>query len=193
MVLNTRIIAIEEYNEQWSTWFTSIATFLRNMLTDLPLDIVHVGITSVKGLKSKPIIDIDIIARRSNYQQIIDKLAQLGYVHEGTLGIEGREAFGLENKDLVNQLPSHHLYLCHPGSKGLENHLYLKEYLKVHPDAVQQYGSLKETLAKQFRTDIDSYIDGKSNLINLMIENARKEIILEEVYPYLKPSGTVGL
>lgn len=184
--MRTRIVIVEEYNEQWPAWFTIIATVLQKTLTNLPLDIVHVGSTSVKGLKSKPIIDIDIIAVKSNYQQIIEKLARLGYIHEGTLGIEGREAFRLENTELLEQLPSHHLYLCYPDSKGLEDHLYLKEYLNRNPEVIQKYGALKEQLAKQFRTDIDGYMHGKSKLISLMIEKAKKEIILEQLYPYMK-------
>jgi len=184
--MRTRIVIVEEYNEHWPTWFTTIVTVFQKALANLPLDIVHVGSTSIKGLKSKPIIDIDIIAYQSNFKQIVAKLAHLGYVHEGTLGIEGREAFRLENKNLLDQLPTHHVYLCYPGSKGLEDHLYLKEYLNRNPEAVQKYGDLKAQLAKQFRTDIDGYMDGKSKLISSMIEEAKTEIILEQLYPYLK-------
>ena len=110
--------------------FGLIREIISNSLTGLILDIIHVGSISIVGLPSKPIIDIDMIANESENQEKFSKLREIGYLHQGNLGIEGREAFNRESTALQLKLPNHYLYLCIPGSKSLEDHLYFKEYLK---------------------------------------------------------------
>jgi len=44
-------------------------------------------------------------------------------------------------------------------------HLAVRDYLRSHPEAVKQYGDLKDTLAKQFPEDIGAYIDGKEEFV----------------------------
>jgi GrpB-like predicted nucleotidyltransferase (UPF0157 family) len=54
----------------------------------------HVGSTSVRGLSARPIIDVDVVIRaRTELAQVVERLAAVGYVHEGDCGIDGREAF----------------------------------------------------------------------------------------------------
>ena len=73
-----------------------IAQELRAVLGELATRIEHVGSTAVEGLAAKPIIDIDVvIAQETALSRSLKKLASIGYVHEGNLGIEGREAFCL--------------------------------------------------------------------------------------------------
>lgn len=90
----------------------------------------------------------------------IERLATLGYIHRGNLGIEGREAF-----KQPDGLPRHHLYLCPQSSLGLKNPLALRDYRRTHPDIAQAYGDLKKQLADQFPHDIDSYVEGKTDFI----------------------------
>ena len=66
------------------------------------------GSTSVQGLSAKPIIDIDlVIAIDTDLSEVIQELAVIGYVHEGNLGIEGREAFDYSGKE---HLQDHQIY-----------------------------------------------------------------------------------
>jgi hypothetical protein len=60
----------------------------------------HVGSTSIPGIAAKPFIDIDI-------PEIVQALSELGFIHRGNLGIEGREAFTLVDSDTA--LPKHNL------------------------------------------------------------------------------------
>jgi GrpB-like predicted nucleotidyltransferase (UPF0157 family) len=47
----------------------------------------------------------------------------------------------------------------------LQNHLAVRDYLRTHPEAVQAYGDLKKQLAQSFPHDIDSYVEGKTELL----------------------------
>jgi GrpB-like predicted nucleotidyltransferase (UPF0157 family) len=43
--------------------------------------------------------------------------------------------------------------------------LAVRDFLRAHPDTAKEYGELKKRLAKRFPHDIDSYIDGKTDLL----------------------------
>jgi GrpB-like predicted nucleotidyltransferase (UPF0157 family) len=131
------------------------------VVSDIALAIEHVGSTSLPGLAAKPIVDLDVVVPgEAEVPVAIERLATLGYVHRGNLGIEGREAF--HNPPA---LAVHNMYVCIAGSAALQNHLALRDYLRAHPEVARRYGELKKRLASEFPHDIDSYIDGKTELI----------------------------
>ncbi|MDE2420337.1 MAG: GrpB family protein [Gammaproteobacteria bacterium] len=154
-------IVVIDYDPDWPRVFELLRTEIWSVLRDIALAIEHVGSTSVVGLAAKPIIDISVIVPTNEDIPIsINRLATLGYIHRGNLGIEGREAF-----ISPSQLPTHHLYLCPQHSLGLANQLAVRDYLREHPEIAREYGNLKKQLANDFPNDITSYIDGKTDLI----------------------------
>lgn len=165
-------IKIVAYNPLWSQQFEALKTVLLKHLKSEFIQIEHVGSTSVKGLKAKPIIDLDIIIKKGNLEMpmIIAGLETLGYQHLGNLGISGREAFKrLEDttpRDGSNKVWfKHNLYVCEEDSIGLQNHLIFRNYLRNHPQKVLEYGAIKEQLAMEYPHNIDLYIDGKTDFI----------------------------
>ena len=81
------------YNKSWPIEFEKIKAELASAFADCIIAIEHVGSTSVAGLAAKPIIDIDIVIEDYNrFEEIKAKLAQLGYIHQGDLGITDRHA-----------------------------------------------------------------------------------------------------
>jgi GrpB-like predicted nucleotidyltransferase (UPF0157 family) len=130
--------------------------------------IEHVGSTSVPGLAAKPIIDMSIIvAGDVEVRAAIERLAPLGYVHRGILGVEGREAF-----DSPAGWPSHNMYVCPRGSLGLVNQLAVRDYLRAHVDTAHAYAALKKQLAARFPHDIDGYVAGKTDLVLSILRSA---------------------
>jgi GrpB-like predicted nucleotidyltransferase (UPF0157 family) len=159
-------IEVVDYDPSWPNTFVRLHSILWPALADVASSIEHVGSTAVPGLAAKPIIDISIVVpERSDVQMGISRLATLGYVHRGDLGIKEREAFA--NPD---GLPRHNLYLCPRDSVALANHLALRDYLRTHPEAVKEYSELKKHLAQRFPDDIDSYIDGKTTMVLIMLQ-----------------------
>lgn len=156
-----RRIVVVVYDPAWPATFDNLRAKVWTVVGDFARTIEHIGSTSVPGLAAKPIIDlIVVVSSAADVPRAIERLATLGYVHRGNLGIEGREAF--ENPA---ELPAHHLYVCPVESLGLRNPLAVRDYLQGHPDVARAYGELKKALAVKFPADIDSYVDGKTDLI----------------------------
>ena len=156
-------VAVTPYDENWKKDFISIKSEIQDALGELALSIEHVGSTSVEGMSAKPVIDIDVVINdESLLDAVIARLAAAGYMHEGNLGIEGREAFKYSGKE---HLRKHHLYVCPKNSPELRRHLAFRDYLRSDKNAVLEYSRIKEEGAKLFPEDIDGYIKHKSGWI----------------------------
>ena len=114
-------------------------------------------------MSAKPCIDIDVVIRDySVFDDVVQRLNAIGYIHEGDLGIKGREAFKYSDKP---HLTAHHLYVCPQDSKELRRHITFRDFLRGNPEAVKRYSQVKETAAKLFPNDINKYIEYKSPCI----------------------------
>ena len=96
------------------------------------------------------------------FDDVVSRLAMIGYIHEGDLGIKGREAFNYMDKP---HLMTHHLYVCTQNADELRRHITFRDFLRNDPQAVKKYNAVKETAAKLYPYDIDKYIEYKSPCI----------------------------
>jgi GrpB-like predicted nucleotidyltransferase (UPF0157 family) len=168
------IVRVVPYNPEWKTEFLKIKSMISDCVGDLTTGVEHVGSTAVEGLASKPIIDIDVIIDSYDiFPAVKERLAKIGFKHEGNLGVEGREAF---NRTFIDEFMPYHLYVCPEDGKGHLEHIAFRDYLRKHPEAVKAYGELKMRLAEQFRTDITAYVNAKNDFI----QNVLKKIIVPE-------------
>lgn len=159
----TKVVRIVPYNPVWKDEFERLRQKLTDHLGDIILKVEHVGSTSVEGLAAKPIIDLDIVIESYDVlTEVIIKLQELGYEHEGDLGIEGREAFRKVKKD---DFMKHHLYVCPENSRTYREHIALRNYLRENEEAKQEYAELKKCLADKYRYDVDNYCKEKTDFI----------------------------
>jgi GrpB-like predicted nucleotidyltransferase (UPF0157 family) len=167
----TEVTLVERYNPEWPNWFLQLHALLGRTLAGHFYAIEHVGSTAVPGMTAKPIIDIDVVMRDGQFERIQSYLAPLGYVHEGDLGIPGREAFKLTGA-LVASLPSHHLYVLDRGAEELRRHLAFRHYLRSHSDEAQRLSEHKWQLAQRFDNDKERYIEAKAAMVQEILERA---------------------
>ena len=121
MPMRTKRVVVVPYDEAWKNAFEEIKTEIEAEIGDLIIGIEHVGSTSVEGMSAKPCIDIDVIIKDySVFGEIVRKLGASGYIHEGDLGIQDREAFKYADKP---HLMTHHLYVCPRDSEELHRHI----------------------------------------------------------------------
>jgi GrpB-like predicted nucleotidyltransferase (UPF0157 family) len=161
-------VRVVDYDSRWPAAFETLRAHLAGALENLAAAIEHIGSTAVPGLAAKPIIDIDVLLNfASDLPLVIQILASLGYVHQGDLGITGREAFGTPVG-----LPAHHLYVCPPESQEYRRHLALRDYLRARPSEALAYGNLKRSLAARFRDDRSAYAASKREFVEILLQQA---------------------
>ena len=161
--MKTKKVMVLPYDSGWASAFEAVKEEIEEALGDLIIGVEHVGSTSVRGMSAKPCIDLDVVIRdRSLFGAVVEKLAAVGYIHEGDLGIRDREAFRYSGKP---HLMTHHLYVCPQGSEELRRHMVFRDFLRSDPDAARTYSQVKETAAELFPENIDKYMEYKSACI----------------------------
>ncbi|WP_172195336.1 GrpB family protein [Saccharibacillus qingshengii] len=163
MAERTPFIQVASYDPAWPQEFARIAAAVKQWMGDLLIGIEHVGSTSVEGLAAKPILDLDaVLTSADRLPEAIERLAAQGFEHQGNLGIAGREAFR-PTRDFG--FMNYHLYVCPPEGRGYLEHIALRDYLRGHDEARDEYARIKRKLAQAHRTDIDAYVEGKSAFV----------------------------
>ena len=164
--VRTAKVTVLPYDAAWKADFQAIKAELEAAAGDLLLGIEHVGSTSVEGMSAKPIIDIDAVMESyADFDALKARLAAIGYLHEGNLGIKDREAFCYEGKE---HLRKHHLYVCPRNSAELARHIAFRNFLQSNKEAAAQYSRIKEEAAQLYPNDIDGYIRHKAPCIEAL-------------------------
>ncbi len=161
--MKTKRVVVLPYDPKWKDDFEAIKREIADAVGELTVSAEHVGSTSVEGMSAKPIIDIDVVIKdESVFEEVVRRLAGIGYIHEGDLGIKGREAFRYSGK---NHLREHHLYVCPQDSRELFRHVRFRDFLRGHPEGGKRYSEVKETAARLFPDNIDGYMEYKAPCI----------------------------
>lgn len=156
-----RKVEVCSYQEKWPVLFQEEAERLSQLFGNELIAIHHIGSTSVPGLKAKPIIDIlPVVKDISVVDRYNEEMQSLGYEPKGEFGLPGRRFFqkGGNNR-------THHVHMFQDGNDEITRHLAFRDFLKSHPHIRKTYGELKESLAKQFPLDMESYINGKNAFV----------------------------
>lgn len=158
-------VEVVDCSPRWAEQYDEVARVLRAALADVPsASVEHVGSTSVPGLAAKPILDIDVIVEAGDVPTAITALEGVGYVHRGDLGVAGREAFHAAGP------PRRNVYVCTAGTTNVRNHLAVREVLRTRDDLREAYASVKQALAADPEMDIDTYLAGKSAVLQQVLE-----------------------
>lgn len=160
-------IRILDHDPRWPELFRALAERLRTALGSAVIAVEHVGSTAVPGLAAKPVIDLDVVVLPQDFRLAIERLASLGYAHEGDRGVAGREAFRWPQGE-----ERHHLYLCAPGSPALRDHVLFRDHLRAHPDTARAYADLKREMARRNVDDRTAYQSAKSGFIEAVTRRA---------------------
>ncbi|MGM0446107.1 MAG: GrpB family protein [Bacillota bacterium] len=154
-------VLVNKYDPNWTKMYEKEANLIRDIFKDKLLEIHHIGSTSVKGLKAKPIIDImPLVEDIKKVDKHNDEMIKIGYEPMGEYGISKRRYFR-KGKDGRY----HHVHVFEIDSEHANRHLAFRDYLREHKEIAKKYGNLKEKLAQKYPNDIESYMDGKNDFI----------------------------
>lgn len=163
-----RKVEVTPYNQNWPLMYEEEANKLRKIFESEIIEIYHIGSTSVDGLIAKPVIDImPVVTDIDRVDSFNNAMIDIGYKPKGENGLPGRRYFQKgEDKR------THHIHFYEIGDYEIERHLAFRNYLRLHPDAVKKYGSLKKELSLRYPNDIEAYISGKEELVSKIEKKA---------------------
>ncbi len=133
-------------------------------------EIYHVGSTSVKGMVSKPVIDILVCPNgNTELEAAAAALEEIGYANLGECGRLGRcfLSKGTEPNETF------YLHLCHRDHPVAKDQLLFQALERSVPEVFQNYISIKETAAELFPDDRNAYREMKGWYIDGVLGAAR--------------------
>lgn len=158
-------VEVVPYSPSWPAQFEVVAGDLRRALAGLSsARVEHVGSTSVPGLAAKPILDIDVIVDGEEMPRAVGAMTAAGYVHRGDLGVADREAFHPPDDH-----PRRNVYVCRAGTLSVRNHLAVRDVLRTRADLREEYAAVKLRLTADPAMDIETYIAGKSAVLQRVL------------------------
>ncbi len=163
---------IVPYDPEWVSWYEMEAENLKLIFGDSLLGIEHIGSTSVPGLAAKPIIDIAVlIAGHQGVDQFIPKLIQFGYPFNP--GIHAQVESPERHFFRKGKPTKYHLSIAYQNRGSFwKRQLAFRDYLRLHPVDRDRYAELKQKLIQKDPTGKDSYIIGKTDLVNEILDKA---------------------
>jgi GrpB-like predicted nucleotidyltransferase (UPF0157 family) len=169
-------IDVVDYDPQWPNLARREIERLQRLLgRDLLGRVEHFGSTAVKGLRSKPVLDLlgEIPSFEELQEQGRNLLEQEGYVFLWRSDcVPGHAMFvsGYERTDDQKV----HLHLA-PRGHPLWRRLLFSQFLQRNPQEAARYQRLKEGLASRFRYDREAYTEGKTEYVEAVTARARQQ------------------
>jgi GrpB-like predicted nucleotidyltransferase (UPF0157 family) len=157
-------VEIVDYRPHWAEEFEQIAAVVRSGLGEQALRVDHIGSTSVPGLASKDVIDVQVSVARFD-DALIDAFVRLGYSLHPVIQGDHRPpgASGPDSdweKRYFDPPPGQRNTHMHVRILGRPNQRYallFRDYLRAHPAAAAGYAALKRTLAQYMGEDRQAY------------------------------------
>lgn len=168
-------IILKEHNRDYLNWYNIEKQQLQKIINKDDIKrINHIGSSCVKGLISKPTVDILLeIDNNTNTRQLIDKLKDNGW---GLMSSQQSPYFNVSfNKGYTKQGFDEKVYHLHVRYYDNWNELYFRDYLIEHKDIATEYGKLKLGLVKEYKHNRDGYTNAKSEFITKYTLKAKEK------------------
>ena len=156
------------YDPRWPEWFATDAAEIQRKLASNVLQVEHFGSTAVPRALAKPIIDI-LVALRDwpPANRDLDALEELGYRSFGEAGVPGRWYLRRRAAHATN------LSIAQPNGALWANNLALRDYLRNHPDATEEYGRAKQRAFADGACTLIPYSAAKAADLRALLDAAR--------------------
>ncbi len=164
-------VYLEPHQSEWEIAAEETISTLKNILGSIAADIQHIGSTSIKTISAKPIIDIAVAV--NNYELILSKRDVLEKADIVFRFDERPEQLLFVMGDFKKDTRSHHIHVVLYGSDEWNNYINFRDYLNSNMEAAREYEAVKLRLSEQYPDDRIAYTDGKQEVINKLLEEAR--------------------
>ena len=165
-------VSLEPHNIQWEVSAKEIIEKLKRILGEDMVAAEHIGSTSILNIYAKPIVDIAVGV--TDFEKIMkhnEELKEAGIIYrredhpEQHLYIRG---------DIQNNIHTHYIHVVIWGENAWNNYINMREYLNANDEKAMEYSRLKVQLAEEYSDDRIAYTEGKHELIEKILEEARE-------------------
>ncbi len=159
-------VNLENNYELWQKMFLDEKKYFECIFIEDNFTIEHVGSTAIKGLLSKPIIDIVIgVDNLTNVSKYFNLLKDTYTIKEN---IDKSEILLIKENERETFSIVHILPI---NSKRYNNMIKFRDILNNNPNIVKEYEDLKIGLANKYKNNRIMYTKMKNNFIDKVLKN----------------------
>lgn len=164
-------VTLCEHEKEWELEAQNTISRLKQILGNVIKDIQHVGSTSIRSIKAKPIIDIAVAV--DDFHDILSfekELKDNGFYYRpnAQASVRNQLLFACGNfYEGTGDLQTHFIHVVRTNSMDWINYINFRDYLNNMPLAAKEYEDLKVALALQVPVDNgrEKYLQGKQDFI----------------------------
>jgi dephospho-CoA kinase len=165
-------------DETWPAQAERVAVRVAAAAGDQARRVDHIGSTAVPGLAAKDVLDLQVVVHDiGTAGQVADGLAAAGLVRgEGRWWDNALDGTRRDKAIALNADPGRAAN-CHIrplDSPVWREALLLRDWLRAHPDGIQEYAEVKLALARQRLASIDAYAAAKTPFISGTLARAER-------------------
>lgn len=164
------------YDPSWPERFSVLRASIIDAVGDAILGVDHIGSTSVPGLTSKNVIDVQVTVEAlevvDRWPSEIASFTRRGNVTDHVPPGSG-EGSDWEKRFWSSRQPRAHLHVRVAGRANHRYALLFRDYLRTHQHAADAYARVKSGLAR-ICVDKAEYADTKDPVCDLIIQAAER-------------------
>lgn len=171
--LKRGVLELMDYREDYSEIYEEEKKELLQIYKERIISIDHVGSTSIKNIKSKPIIDI--LIQTDDLEDFI-RFTESNVEGE-TYTVKKEPTMGgdyLIRKEEDGKVKSF-IHVYKTGDMNGITSIMFRDYMNSHKDEAKRYEALKTELYKKYKDNRKEYTLGKDKYIKEIIDKAIKE------------------
>lgn len=163
-------IRFTDYNEGVKRIYSDEENLLKSLMGNYIKRINHIGSTSIKNIKAKPIIDILIEIDFDNKDIVKEILLNSSYI----LMNETFDKISF-NKGYTLNGYADKVFHIHIKNYGDCDALYFRDYLNDNSPKAKEYEALKLQLYDKYKPNRDLYTDGKKEFVAEIVSLAKEK------------------
>ena len=139
---------------------------LKDIFKENAADIQHIGGTSMKKIKSRPIIDIIVGVHDLNSVDVFkNALRDKGFIFDSKNSPDRKLLY----KSDAQKKKTHVIYIVPYSGKLWFDYIIFRDYMNLNDNKAREYESLKLSVNGKYKYAVPSYIKAKSDYINKII------------------------
>lgn len=174
--LESGTVRLCDHEKAWEIEAKRTIDELHEILGNVADGIEHVGSTSIKSIKAKPIIDIAVAVKDfSDVLALEDKLLDRGYYYRPKTDMGDQLLFACGSRyNGTGRLQTHFIHVVKTGSMDWINYINFRDYLNSNIEVAREYEALKVRLAAEAPLDSgrEKYLAGKHDFIRYTLRKA---------------------
>lgn len=165
-----------DHEREWEIEAQNTIVRLQQILGPVIIGIQHVGSTSIRSIKAKPIIDIAVAVDHFEDVLAFETELRVGVFYKRPGSDLGEQLLFASGSlyDGTGELQTHFIHVVLTNSTEWINYTNFRDYLNSTPSAAKEYEALKISLARQVSPEHgrETYRRGKHDFIVSILRKA---------------------